>query len=237
MMTKCLLTEWNMRGPQSLSYSGRRLDPNSVLWLGRLRQRVWCELWARWSVGSWGLWILVRESDAFRVAVSRNWCATTTVGVGVCGACLSDSGGNPLARDSWLAVVGTRSRTENQSTDEKRSPSRRGSRRSHKKICILRGHPVDTGEDSSDEDGPLHVPKSTHVVSGMRHHWLPMLVDHLTCQHGKSEVSLPETKGCEDSCHTSKLSKRDEGPASFSLGTTDSHLSRTVKSTLPWSNN
>ena len=41
--------------------------------------------------------------------------------------------------------------------------------------------PAGKEEDSetSDESGPLPVPKSARVVSGRRHHRLRMLVDHL----------------------------------------------------------
>ena len=43
------------------------------------------------------------------------------------------------------------------------------------------------GEDSetSDENGPLLVPKSGRVVPGRRHRRVRMLVDHLKCRDGR----------------------------------------------------
>ena len=48
--------------------------------------------------------------------------------------------------------------------------------------------------DTSDENGPLPVPKSARVVSGRGHHLLRMLVGHLMCRDGMSEESLLERR-------------------------------------------
>ena len=43
---------------------------------------------------------------------------------------------------------------------------------------------------TSDENGPLPVPKFARVISGRRHHRLPILVSHLVCRVGKLQESL-----------------------------------------------
>ena len=47
---------------------------------------------------------------------------------------------------------------------------------------------------TSDESGPLPVPKSAREVSGQRHHRWRMLIDHLMCRDGKLKELLLERR-------------------------------------------
>ena len=60
----------------------------------------------------------------------------------------------------------------------------------------VQGQPAGIEKDSetSNESGPLLVPKSARRVSGRRHHRLRMLADHLMCRDGKSDESLLERR-------------------------------------------
>ena len=57
-------------------------------------------------------------------------------------------------------------------------------------VSCARSRPAAVKEEDSetgDENGPSPVPKSARVISGRRHHRLPILVDHLMCRYGELE--------------------------------------------------
>ena len=64
----------------------------------------------------------------------------------------------------------------------------------HAKLREYKASPLAREGDSetSDENGPLPVPKSERVVSGRQHHRLRMLVDHMMCRDGR--VTLLERR-------------------------------------------
>ena len=61
-------------------------------------------------------------------------------------------------------------------------------------LCLSAGKEED--RETSDESGPLPLPKFARVVSGRRQHRLHMHVDHLMCRDGRSEESLLERRHC-----------------------------------------
>ena len=70
-------------------------------------------------------------------------------------------------------------------------------------VAQVEGQLAGKEEDSetSDESGPLPVPKSARAVSGRRHHRLRMLVDHLMCRDAVGRIA-PGAKSCEDTRRT-----------------------------------
>ena len=66
-----------------------------------------------------------------------------------------------------------------------------------REVARVRGQPAGKEEDrkTSNENGPLLVPKCARVVFGRRHHRLRVLVDHWMCRDGRSEESLLERRG------------------------------------------
>ena len=60
----------------------------------------------------------------------------------------------------------------------------------------VQGQPAGKEEDSetSDEIGPLPVPKPSQVVSGRRRHRLRLLVNHFMCRDGRSKESVLERR-------------------------------------------
>ena len=65
-----------------------------------------------------------------------------------------------------------------------------------REVPRVQGQPAGKEEhnETSDENGPLLVPKSARAVSGRRHHLVRMLVDHVMCRDGRSEETLLERR-------------------------------------------
>ena len=78
-----------------------------------------------------------------------------------------------------------------------------------REVAREQGQPAGKEEDSetSDENGPLPVPKSARVVSGRRHHRLRMLVD-LLVYRDRIEIVAPGAKSCGDTRSATGSSNR-----------------------------
>ena len=79
----------------------------------------------------------------------------------------------------------------------------------HAKLRESEASPLAKEEDSetTDENGPLLVPRSALYCTGRQHHRLRMLDDHWMCRDGVGR-SAPGTKSCENTGSTTELSSR-----------------------------